>query len=155
MLIAAVSSARRVYLLSNAATNGGMTGLIGQASDQSDDDEKQVLILILSLSDETSGSFFQILDRYTNLGIYVIHHTYVNVADFGSLLVSFTLAELFTMSGFYLTSATVKSAKTAAEESVNVFDGIVSNAILLRSSPNTAVRLKRDVPSAVVDHHAC
>ncbi|KWU45680.1 alpha/beta-hydrolase [Rhodotorula sp. JG-1b] len=55
-----------------------------------------------------------ILDKYTNLGIYLIHHT-------------FTLAELFTMSGFYLTLNTIQTGFHAAEESVRMFDSILGS----------------------------
>ena len=59
----------------------------------------------------STKGFLEVLDKYTNLGIYIIHHT-------------FTLAELFTMSGFYLTANAVQSAHFAAQESVALFDGI-------------------------------
>ncbi|ORE01297.1 hypothetical protein BCV72DRAFT_310162 [Rhizopus microsporus var. microsporus] len=56
-------------------------------------------------------SFLQVLDKYTNLGIYIVHH-------------SFTLAELFALSGLHFTSQTIKSGLMAAEESVGIIDGI-------------------------------
>ncbi|KAI9364622.1 hypothetical protein BD770DRAFT_424104 [Pilaira anomala] len=59
---------------------------------------------------ERSG-FLQVLDKYTNLGIYVVHH-------------SFTLVELFALSGIQFTSQTIKSGLMAAEESVSIIDGI-------------------------------
>ncbi|GAA5979462.1 hypothetical protein JCM10908_002933 [Rhodotorula pacifica] len=59
-------------------------------------------------------AFLQVLDKYTNLGIYLIHHT-------------FTLAELFTMSGFYLTLNTIQTGFHAAEESVRMFDSILGS----------------------------
>lgn len=42
------------------------------------------------------SGFLQVLDKYTNLGIYVVHH-------------SFTLVELFALSGIQFTSQTIKS----------------------------------------------
>ncbi|KAI9474859.1 hypothetical protein BDB00DRAFT_202752 [Zychaea mexicana] len=57
------------------------------------------------------GVFLQILDKYTTLGVYVIHH-------------SFTLAELFALSGLQFTSNTIQTGLKAAEESVQVIDGI-------------------------------
>jgi hypothetical protein len=42
------------------------------------------------------SGFLQVLDKYTNLGVYIVHH-------------SFTLAELFTLSGLQFTSQTIKS----------------------------------------------
>ncbi|TIA87038.1 hypothetical protein E3P99_03442 [Wallemia hederae] len=53
----------------------------------------------------------KLLEGYTGLGIYVVHHT-------------FTLAELFAHAGFYLTQKTIKTSFSLAEESVSVFDGI-------------------------------
>lgn len=42
------------------------------------------------------SGFLQVLDKYTSLGIYVVHHT-------------FTLAELFALSGLQFTSQTIQS----------------------------------------------
>ncbi|KAI9258010.1 hypothetical protein BDA99DRAFT_573314 [Phascolomyces articulosus] len=61
--------------------------------------------------DPEKGVFLQILDKYTTLGVYVIHH-------------SFTLAELFALSGLQFTSNTIQTGLKAAEESVQVIDGI-------------------------------
>ncbi|KAG1465129.1 hypothetical protein G6F46_002502 [Rhizopus delemar] len=63
-----------------------------------------------SLSVDRNG-FLQVLDKYTNLGIYVVHH-------------SLTLVELFALSGLHFTSQTIKSGFMAAEESVAIIDGI-------------------------------
>ncbi|KAI7886098.1 hypothetical protein K492DRAFT_233623 [Lichtheimia hyalospora FSU 10163] len=59
---------------------------------------------------EESG-FLRVLEKYTSLGIYIVHNT-------------FTLAELFALSGLQLTSQTVKSGLKTAEESVRIIDGI-------------------------------
>ncbi|KAL1411307.1 hypothetical protein Q8F55_002258 [Vanrija albida] len=96
LLISAISSARRVYLASNAALDNDLMGYMGFSSDK---------------SAGTTDAFLNVLDRWTNLGIYVIHHT-------------FTLAELFAMSGFYLTANTVQGASFAAHESVTLFDSL-------------------------------
>ncbi|KAI9497140.1 hypothetical protein BDB00DRAFT_805134 [Zychaea mexicana] len=64
-----------------------------------------------SISDADRNGFLRILDKYTNLGIYIVHNT-------------FTLAELFALSGLQLTSQTVKSGFKTAEESVRIIDGI-------------------------------
>ncbi|TIB90068.1 hypothetical protein E3Q18_03902 [Wallemia mellicola] len=53
----------------------------------------------------------KLLEGYTGLGIYVVHH-------------SFTLAELFAHAGFYLTQKTIKTSFTLAQDSVSVFDGV-------------------------------
>ncbi|KAG2187771.1 hypothetical protein INT44_005461 [Umbelopsis vinacea] len=60
---------------------------------------------------EARGGFLQVLDKYTNLGVYIVHH-------------SFTLAELFAMTGFHLTTQTIKTGFRTAEESVRILDGI-------------------------------
>jgi hypothetical protein len=99
LLITAISSARRVYLASNAAMDGDLLAAIGLGTGDK-----------FALSTSTDA-FLNVLDRWTNLGIYVVHHT-------------FTLAELFAMSGFYLTANTVQSATTAAHESVSLFDSL-------------------------------
>ncbi|KAF1802726.1 hypothetical protein FB192DRAFT_1422469 [Mucor lusitanicus] len=60
----------------------------------------------------TSGSLFvQVLEKYTNMGLYLVSHT-------------FSLAELFAMSGLQFTSRTIQSSLKAAEESVRIIDGI-------------------------------
>ncbi|GAA5835382.1 hypothetical protein JCM11251_005219 [Rhodosporidiobolus azoricus] len=64
--------------------------------------------------DKTQDSFLEVLDKWTNLGTYFIHHT-------------FTLAELFTMSGFYLTLNTLQTGFAAAEESVRLLDSILGS----------------------------
>ncbi|KAI8138434.1 hypothetical protein BJV82DRAFT_673584 [Fennellomyces sp. T-0311] len=64
-----------------------------------------------AVSEAESNGFLRVLDKYTNLGIYIVHNT-------------FTLAELFALSGLQLTSQTVKSGFKTAEESVRIIDGI-------------------------------
>jgi len=103
LLITAISSARRVYLASNAAMDGDLLGAIGLGGAEGSDNK-------FALSTSTDA-FLNVLDRWTNLGIYVIHHT-------------FTLAELFAMSGFYLTANTIQSATHAAHESVALLDSL-------------------------------
>ena len=100
LLITAISSARRVYLMSSAAAHGDFLPVVGFDPEEPSPKSK-----------ESTSGFLQMLDKYTNLGIYLIHHT-------------FTLAELFTMSGFYLTANAVQSAHFAAQESVALFDGL-------------------------------
>ncbi|KAI9246681.1 Alpha/Beta hydrolase protein [Phascolomyces articulosus] len=64
-----------------------------------------------ALATAKRNGFLRILDKYTNLGIYIVHNT-------------FTLAELFALSGLQLTSQTVRSGFKTAEESVRIIDGI-------------------------------
>ncbi|BGP37517.1 hypothetical protein JCM10449v2_001423 [Rhodotorula kratochvilovae] len=64
--------------------------------------------------EKSEDAFLQVLDKYTNVGIYLIHHT-------------LTLAELFAMSGFYLTLNTLNTGFSAAEESVRMLDSILGS----------------------------
>ncbi|GAA6061189.1 hypothetical protein JCM10212_002402 [Sporobolomyces blumeae] len=91
-LIAAVGSARALHYVKGGLDWSGR-----------DEDGKK-----------TDDAFLTLLDKYTNLGIYLIHH-------------SFTLAELFTMSSFYLTLNTVQTVSTAADESVRMLDSILGS----------------------------
>ncbi|WWC71646.1 uncharacterized protein I206_105604 [Kwoniella pini CBS 10737] len=105
LLITAISSARRVYLMSTAAMEGDLLSLISGGP---------IIIPNNNNGKVDAGStdnFLGILDKYTNLGIYFIHHT-------------FTMVELFTMSGFFFTSNLIQSAHTAAIESVSLFDNL-------------------------------
>ncbi|EGG09588.1 uncharacterized protein MELLADRAFT_77122 [Melampsora larici-populina 98AG31] len=56
-------------------------------------------------------TYFQLLDRYTNLGIYTVHHI-------------FTLSELFAMAGLNLTQSAISTGFSTAEASVKVMDSI-------------------------------
>ncbi|GAA5815898.1 hypothetical protein MFLAVUS_009417 [Mucor flavus] len=94
-LINALSTAKKLHQLTAPSLSLAVTS----SSSPSD-----------TLDYERSG-FLQVLDKYTNLGIYVVHH-------------SFTLVELFTLSGIQFTSQTIKSGLMAAEESVSIIDGI-------------------------------
>ncbi|CDH59607.1 sn1-specific diacylglycerol lipase alpha [Lichtheimia corymbifera JMRC:FSU:9682] len=85
-LISAISTAKKVHALTYPK----------------DDDD---------IIDAERGGFLQVLDKYTSLGVYLIHHT-------------FTLAELFALSGLQFTSNTIQTGLKAAEESVQVIDGI-------------------------------
>ncbi|KAJ3007392.1 hypothetical protein HKX48_009176 [Thoreauomyces humboldtii] len=58
-----------------------------------------------------SVSFFKVLDRYTSVGVYVVHNV-------------FSLAELLTHTTFHLASSTIRFSLNAAEECVQVLDGL-------------------------------
>ncbi|SPO39358.1 uncharacterized protein PSFLO_04839 [Pseudozyma flocculosa] len=58
-----------------------------------------------------NDAFLSLLDKYTAVGIYLIHHT-------------FTMAELFAMSSFYIASSSIQVGLAAADESVRTIDGI-------------------------------
>nr|XP_031860024.1 uncharacterized protein CI109_004632 [Kwoniella shandongensis]KAA5527096.1 hypothetical protein CI109_004632 [Kwoniella shandongensis] len=111
LLITAISSARRVYLMTNAARDGDLLGLITGGTSGGAGGEMTVSGDGYKSTPATTDAFLQVLDKYTNLGIYVIHHT-------------FTMAELFAMSGFFLTANAVQSVHYAAQESVALFDSL-------------------------------
>lgn len=62
-------------------------------------------------SPSNDAQYLSMLDRYTNLGAYWIH-------------TSFTLTELFAMSGFSLAGSLISTASTVADESVRLLDAI-------------------------------
>lgn len=56
-------------------------------------------------------ALFSILEKYTAVGIYVVHHT-------------LTMTELMAISGLSLAQESIKTGAALAEESVQIFDGI-------------------------------
>lgn len=118
ILISAISSARHVYLASNAALDGDLLAAVGLANGTG--------------KGEGTDAFLNVLDRWTNLGIYVIHHT-------------FTLAELFTMSSFYLTANTMQSASFAAHESVTLFDSLFGSNESSRALASIITLVRREL----------
>lgn len=58
-----------------------------------------------------NNAIFAMLDKYTAVGIYVVHH-------------SLTMTELFAMSGISLVQDSLRAGFTAAEASVQVLDGV-------------------------------
>ncbi|KAI9012575.1 hypothetical protein CLU79DRAFT_798188 [Phycomyces nitens] len=84
-------------------------------------------------SNETQDSgFMDVLERYTGLGIHLIHHT-------------FTVAELFAMSGLQLTSKAVKTSLKAVEESVRVLDGIFGSSETSRAIAGIVTLMHREI----------
>ncbi|KAJ3225469.1 hypothetical protein HK099_006742 [Clydaea vesicula] len=59
----------------------------------------------------SQGLFHRVLDHYTNISIATVNH-------------GFSLAELFTLATFHLTSKSVKLSISAATATVHTFDGI-------------------------------
>ncbi|KNE56360.1 hypothetical protein AMAG_17907 [Allomyces macrogynus ATCC 38327] len=88
-LVTALTSARHVHLLTASANPGELA----------------------RLDPNLGASFLSLLDEYTALGIYFVHH-------------SFSLAELLTLTTFHLTSSTIKFSLNAAEETVRILDGL-------------------------------
>ncbi|KAI9221345.1 hypothetical protein BC828DRAFT_405010 [Blastocladiella britannica] len=91
------------------------------------------------LANEPPSSFQAILDEYTALGIYFVHHT-------------FSLAELFTLTTFHLTSSTIKFSLTASEETVRVIDGLFGSTETSRALAAIVEIVKREM--AATDGHA-
>ncbi|KNE54710.1 hypothetical protein AMAG_00669 [Allomyces macrogynus ATCC 38327] len=88
-LVTALTSARHVHLLTASANPGELA----------------------RLDPNLGASFLSLLNEYTALGIYFVHH-------------SFSLAELLTLTTFHLTSSTIKFSLNAAEETVRILDGL-------------------------------
>ncbi|RKP09694.1 hypothetical protein THASP1DRAFT_13942 [Thamnocephalis sphaerospora] len=80
-------------------------------------------------------SFYQVLDKYTNLGIYYVHS-------------AFSLTELFTMTGFYLTSWSISSGIRAADESVRIIDGLFGSTETSRALAAFVTLVKRELSAA-------
>ncbi|KAK1927073.1 Alpha/Beta hydrolase protein [Papiliotrema laurentii] len=93
---------------------------------------RRALITAISSARRVYLFFLDILDQYTNLGIYIIHH-------------AFTLAELFAMSGFYLTASAINTAHTAAQESVELFDSLFGSNDSSRALSGIITLLRREL----------
>ncbi|ORX80120.1 alpha/beta-hydrolase [Basidiobolus meristosporus CBS 931.73] len=84
------------------------------------------------IRDSISQAYYKALDGYTSLGIYLINNT-------------FSLAELFIHTGFHLTSKTVKTGISAAEESVRIIDGLFGSTDTSRALAAIVALVKREV----------
>jgi hypothetical protein len=120
ILITAISSARSAYLMSTSALSLSDSNSLTIIPDKPP-----------TPTSTSTSSFLNVLDKYTNLGIYLIHHT-------------FTLAELFTMSGFYLTANAVHSAHFAAQESVQLFDSLFGSNESSRALSSIITMVRRE-----------
>lgn len=81
---------------------------------------------------DAEAHYRSILDRYTNVGAYWIHTT-------------FTLAELFTMSGFSLASTALSAASGLADESVRLFDSIFGSTDTSRALASIIWLVRKEV----------
>ncbi|KAL0081221.1 Alpha/Beta hydrolase protein [Phycomyces blakesleeanus] len=121
-LINAFSSAQTRHALLEAAPNNNINSNKNNNNNSSS-----------SSSNETQDSgFLEVLERYTGLGIHLIHHT-------------FTVAELFAMSGLQLTSKAVKTSLKAVEESVRVLDGIFGSSETSRAIAGIVTLMHREI----------
>jgi hypothetical protein len=110
MLISALASAQRARAVGN-----------GTATDE-----------ILKAMGLIPGNSVDSLDKYTNLGVYYIHH-------------AFSLTEMFAMTGFNLTSKVVSSGCYLAQESVALFNGIFGSSESSRALSAIISMVKREL----------
>ncbi|KAI7816028.1 hypothetical protein BC939DRAFT_470685 [Gamsiella multidivaricata] len=90
------------------------------------------ILNVLKGSAGPNDAFTMLLDKYTSLGVYVIHH-------------SFTLAELFTISGLQLVSNTLTAGIRTAEESVRVVDGLFGSTETSKALAAVVGLVKKEV----------
>ncbi|KAG0243142.1 hypothetical protein BGW41_002782 [Actinomortierella wolfii] len=90
------------------------------------------ILHVLKGSAGPNDAFTALLDKYTNLGVYVIHH-------------SFTLAELFTIAGLQLASNTITVSIKAAEESVRIIDGLFGSTETSRALAAVVGLVRREI----------
>lgn len=105
-LIAALSTAKRLHMIrfsTNPEEEIREARSAKVALSRCHSDYIMANFLFLFLLTHCRGGFLQVLDKYTNLGVYIVHH-------------SFTLAELFAMTGFHLTTQTIKTGFRVSSE---------------------------------------
>lgn len=90
------------------------------------------ILNVLKGSAGPNDAFTMLLDKYTSLGVYVIHH-------------SFTLTELFAISGLQLVSNTLTAGIRTAEESVRVVDGLFGSTETSRALAAVVGLVKKEV----------
>lgn len=88
-LISAISTAKKVHALTYPKDDDDII-------DAERYETRYITVYCLTCKINYRGSFLQVLDKYTSLGVYLIHHT-------------FTLAELFALSGLQFTSNTIQT----------------------------------------------
>ncbi|KAF9143768.1 hypothetical protein BGX30_014823 [Mortierella sp. GBA39] len=90
------------------------------------------ILNVLKGSAGPNDAFTMLLDKYTSLGVYVIHH-------------SFTLTELFAISGLQLVSNTLTAGIRTAEESVRVVDGLFGSTETSKALAAVVGLVKKEV----------
>ncbi|SAM06478.1 hypothetical protein [Absidia glauca] len=111
----------------NALTNAiSTTKLIHASAKNMDDDNEQYQV---STSD---SMFLQLIDKYTGIGVDLISNT-------------FTLAELFALSGLQFTSKTIKTGLKACEETVRLIDGIFGSTDTSRGIASIITLVHREL----------
>lgn len=79
-----------------------------------------------------TDAFVLALDKYTALGIHLVQHT-------------FSLVELFTMSGFYITTSAIQTAHHAAQESVTLLEGLFGSTQSSRALAAVIEMVRREL----------
>ena len=82
--------------------------------------------------DKANDAFLGVLDKYTSAGIYMVHST-------------FSLIELFLLSGLTLSSSITGSAFAAAEESVRLIDGVFGSNESSRALAAIVLMVRREL----------
>ncbi|WVF72728.1 hypothetical protein IAT40_007546 [Kwoniella sp. CBS 6097] len=131
MLISAIWAARGMYHLTNEELNLNPLEILASSIFPTDSEMDKNI----DKDGETGANtdaFLSIFNKYTNLGVYLIHHT-------------FTLAELFSMSGFFITTGAIKTVHQAASESVAIFDGLFGSSESSRALSAIITMVRREV----------
>ncbi|KAI8335067.1 hypothetical protein BC941DRAFT_76000 [Chlamydoabsidia padenii] len=109
----------------NALTNAiSTTKLIHSSALNMDDENEQYEV--------SDNGFLQLIDKYTDLGVHLISNT-------------FTLAELFALSGLQFTSKTIKTGLKACEETVRLIDGIFGSTDTSRAIASIITLVHREL----------
>ncbi|KAI8079744.1 uncharacterized protein BX664DRAFT_302795 [Halteromyces radiatus] len=108
----------------NALTNAISTAKLIHSSNPENDDDDQCA--------STESGFLQLIDKYTDLGVHLISST-------------FTLTELFALSGLQFTSKTIKTGLKACEETVRLIDGIFGSTDTSRAIASIITLVHREL----------
>ncbi|KAI8342253.1 hypothetical protein BC941DRAFT_412259 [Chlamydoabsidia padenii] len=109
----------------NALTNAISTAKLIHLSNPEVENNEQY-------GDSASDRFIQLIDKYTDLGVHLISST-------------FTLTELFALSGLQFTSKTIKTGLKACEETVRLIDGIFGSTDTSRAIASIITLVHREL----------
>ncbi|RCI04190.1 hypothetical protein CU098_004451 [Rhizopus stolonifer] len=110
-LDALFEAAKYGTVLSLGLSRNALTNALSTAKNIHDTSPKSICSSAITEQEERNGLFVQLLEKYTDIGLHIVSHT-------------FSLAELFAISGLQFTSRTIQSSLKVAEESVRIIDGI-------------------------------
>ncbi|CAO3599475.1 unnamed protein product [Absidia cylindrospora] len=108
----------------NALTNALSTARLIHSSNPELDEDNQYVA--------SDSRFLQLIDKYTDLGVHLISST-------------FTLTELFALSGLQFTSKTIKTGLKACEETVRLIDGIFGSTDTSRAIASIITLVHREL----------